>query len=110
MARRIIIFAALVVSTVWPAFGAVKHIGDFGLRPGDGSNAVLYVAAAIEYCRRNPGTHLMFAPGRYDFYPDGGVGIDNSRMNAPGEVAISIDSVADMTFDGCGAEFVFHGK
>ncbi len=110
MARRIIIFAALVVSTVWPAFGAVKHIGDFGLRPGDGSNAVPYVAAAIEYCRRNPGTHLMFAPGRYDFYPDGGVGVDNSRMNAPGEVAISIDSVADMTFDGCGAEFVFHGK
>lgn len=104
------IVGAIVALIALPSYGAVKHISDFGLYPNDSVNAVPYVAKAIEYCRNNPGTHLMFAPGRYDFYPEGGVGVNNSKMSAPGEVAITVDSITDMVFDGCGADFVFHGK
>lgn len=107
---RIIATCAVVFAMVIPASAAVKHISDFGLKPNDGTNAVPYVAKAIEYCRNNPGTHLVFAPGRYDFYPIGGIGVDNSRMGEPGEVAIAIDSVRGLTLDGCGADFVCHGK
>lgn len=107
---RWIIVNVIIYVMAFSASAGIKHMSDFGLLPDAGTNSVPYVAKAIDYCRAHPGTHLVFAPGRYDFYPMGGVGADNSRMRQPGETAIVIDSVADMVFDGCGADFVCHGK
>lgn len=108
MKFRIALISAVI--SCFTATGAVKHASDFGLIPGDGSNAVPLVTAALDYCRQNPGTHLVFAPGRYDFYPEGGVGTDNSKMNEPGDIGIAIDDISDLTLDGRGAQFIFHGK
>ncbi len=110
MNHRILTILIFILSITSVTSGAIKHISDFGLKPDDGSNAVPYISDALEFCRNNPGTHLVFAPGRYDFYPEGGVGINNSKMNQPGEIGLNIDSIKDMILDGCGAEFIFHGK
>jgi len=71
----------------------------FGLVPDTEADMVPAVRRALAACT-NAQNRLVFAPGRYDFYPDG-----------TGEVTIAFHVLdkRNLTLDGGGAEFVFHG-
>lgn len=49
-------------------------IAQFGLMPNTGENALPYVQMAIRECKTLPDVTLYFPKGRYDFFPEGGVG------------------------------------
>lgn len=84
---------------------------DFGLQPNTHINACAYVQKAINACKKNHNNKLIFFPkGRYDFYPEGGVEnkIDILQRNAT--IGFSLKKLKNVTFDGGGSEFIFHGK
>lgn len=57
---------------------------------------------------------VCFAPGEYHFYPEGAVHkeyyISNHDQYADRAVGIAIEEFHGLTFDGCGADFIFHGS
>lgn len=64
--------------------------------------------------RANDGIVLRFAPGRYDFYEEGAAVreyyISNHDQTNPKKVGIAIEEMNNLTIEGQGAEFVFHGR
>ena len=86
-------------------------IAQFGLMPNTGENALPYVQMAIRECKTLPDVTLYFPKGRYDFFPEGGVGdpaTDIFRQRS--EVGFSIQKIKNFTLDGGGSEFIFHGR
>ena len=57
---------------------------------------------------------LQFAPGRYDFHPDRAAErtyyISNHDQDNPKRVGIPLEGLKNVTLDGGGASFVFHGR
>lgn len=86
------------------------RISEFGLMPNSGIDARPFVKKAISYCRSHSGTSLRFAPGRYDFYPDGGISDREGMANRKPTSGFEIKNVKNLDIDGGGADFVFHGK
>ena len=86
---------------------------DFGAKPDNGSDTTPAVRAALSQCVKTHARKLIFAPGRYDFWPDYAedefLFITN---NDPGlrRVAFGLTATEDMEIDGGGARFVFHGN
>lgn len=86
-------------------------IAQFGLMPNTGENALPYVQMAIRECKTLPDVTLYFPKGRYDFFPEGGVGdpaTDIFRQRS--EVGFSIQKIKNFTLDGGGSEFIFHDR
>ncbi|MEI3798256.1 MULTISPECIES: right-handed parallel beta-helix repeat-containing protein [unclassified Chitinophaga] len=95
------------------------HVNSFGLAPNTFTDATTRVQQAIAACKNKPGAILEFAPGRYDFYPDSAVKkvyfISNtsSETEVPEKtktIGLFFENFKDLTIEGNGAEFVFHGK
>ncbi|WP_142686593.1 alpha-1,3-galactosidase-related protein [Chitinophaga polysaccharea] len=95
------------------------HVNSFGLAPNTFTDATTRVQQAIAACKDKPGAILEFAPGRYDFYPDSAVKkvyfISNtsSETEVPEKtktIGLFFEHFKDLTIEGNGAEFVFHGK
>lgn len=80
------------------------RVRDFGVRPDTGLDAIEGLRAAIEAIgKRNRPTVLCFERGRYDFYaPEG---CDDTIT-----VVAALRNLRSLTIDGCGAEFVAHGR
>lgn len=91
----------------------VVNVADFGLRPDSKENAVPVVIRALERCKKHPKSILRFDKGRYDFYITMGhireYFESNTTNDAPKNLAILIEKCKELTLDGNGAEFVFHG-
>ena len=89
------------------------NIADFGLRPNSKENAVPVVIQALERCKKHDRSVLHFEKGRYDFYITMGHTREyfesNTTNDAPKNLAILIDQCKNLTLEGNGAEFVFHG-
>ena len=89
------------------------NIADFGLRPNSKENAVPVVIQALERCKKHEKSVLHFDKGRYDFYITMGHTREyfesNTTNDAPKNLAILIDQCKNLTLEGNGAEFVFHG-
>lgn len=95
------------------------HVNSFGLAPNTFTDATTRVQQAIAACKDKPGAILEFAPGRYDFYPDSAVKkvyfISNtsSETEVPEKtktIGLFFENFKNLTIEGNGAEFVFHGK
>ncbi len=90
----------------------VVEVQDFGLFPDTGADATGPVREALEYCREHNSGKLVFAPGRYDFYPDKTfekymfVSNHNDGLKS---IAFLIEDMKDFEISAYGAEFVFHG-
>ncbi|MBQ8227637.1 MAG: right-handed parallel beta-helix repeat-containing protein [Clostridia bacterium] len=69
----------------------VVNASDFGLSPENDDNFYAF-ADAINYCKENPGTKLVFDKGVYKF---------------ASPYSIFIDGCENLVIDGNGAEFVF---
>lgn len=104
-----------LVSVGWSAFaGPVISVKEFGLEPNSRENAVPAVQKAIEACRKQPGSTLLFPKGRYDFWAQHAVERayfeSNTTDNNPKTLAILLDSLNDFTLDGDGSLIVMHGR
>ena len=89
------------------------NVADFRLRPNSKENAVPVVIQALERCKKHEKSVLHFEKGRYDFYITIGHTREyfesNTTNDAPKNLAILIEKCKNLTLEGNGAEFVFHG-
>jgi hypothetical protein len=91
----------------------IVNVADFGLRPNSKENAVPVVIRALERCKKHEKSVLQFNKGRYDFYITLGQAREyfesNTTNDAPKNLAILIEKFKELTLEGNGSEFVFHG-
>lgn len=96
----------------------VYDLSDYGLRPNSKKNAspiVQKVIARIQAeCKDGESVILRFAEGRYNFHEKGAAVreyyISNHDQDNPKKVGLALEDLKNLTLDGQGAEFVFHGR
>lgn len=94
----------------------VIDMAQLGVVPNEKSDCSERVNAIIDsVAEANPDKALVFqfAQGRYDFYPDNSPQreyyISNHDQVNPKSVGICIEDRKNLTIDGCGSDFIFHG-
>ena len=84
---------------------------DFGLKPDSGADAASGIRNAINAARSQGGGKLVFAPGRYDIYPESAsekyLFVSNNDEGLK-RIGIPLTDIKDLEIDGQGAQFFFH--
>lgn len=109
---------ALVFSGCRQSSTTVIDMEDFGISPDSYADYTLKVNTLIDSVMKSvpEGDNVIFkfSPGRYDFYPSDSVTreyyISNHDQVNPKYVGIALEGYNNMTLDGSGADFVFHGR
>jgi pectate lyase len=87
---------------------------DYGYRVNSRENAVPAVQKALQACRTAKKPVLYFPKGRYDFWPQycqEKIYYESNTTFIPKRICpILIDSFKNITLDGQGSQFIFHGK
>ena len=100
---RITLIAILLSFNIIDAFTQKKIlITDFGCKPDDRRNVVDPIKNALKACAAQDSSVLVFPKGRYDFWPD-----FTSQQTS---IGIEMNKLKNVTIDGEGSEFIFHGK
>ena len=109
---------SLVLSCTTLSAQKVYEISAFGLKANSSKNAspVLQKALAkikAEY-KEGEKVILRFPEGRYEFHEKGAAVreyyISNHDQTNPQKVGIALEDMKNLTLDGQGSEFVFHGR
>lgn len=109
---------SLVLSCTTLSAQKVYEISAFGLKANSSKNAspVLQKALAkikAEY-KEGEKVILRFPEGRYEFHEKGAAVreyyISNHNQTNPKKVGIALEDMKNLTLDGQGSEFVFHGR
>ena len=109
---------SLVLSCTTLSAQKVYEISAFGLKANSSKNAspVLQKALAkikAEY-KEGEKVILRFPEGRYEFHEKGAAVreyyISNHDQTNPKKVGIALEDMKNLTLDGQGSEFVFHGR
>lgn len=109
---------SLVLSCTTLSAQKVYEISTFGLKANSSKNAspVLQKALAkikAEY-KEGEKVILRFPEGRYEFHEKGAAVreyyISNHDQTNPKKVGIALEDMKNLTLDGQGSEFVFHGR
>ena len=109
---------SLVLSCTTLSAQKVYEISAFGLKANTSKNAspVLQKALAkikAEY-KEGEKVILRFPEGRYEFHEKGAAVreyyISNHDQTNPKKVGIALEDMKNLTLDGQGSEFVFHGR
>ena len=109
---------SLVLSCTTLSAQKVYEISAFGLKANSSKNAspVLQKALAkikAEY-KEDEKVILRFPEGRYEFHEKGAAVreyyISNHDQTNPKKVGIALEDMKNLTLDGQGSEFVFHGR
>lgn len=109
---------SLVLSCTTLSAQKVYEISAFGLKANSSKNAspVLQKALAkikAEY-KEGEKVILRFPEGRYEFHKKGAAVreyyISNHDQTNPKKVGIALEDMKNLTLDGQGSEFVFHGR
>lgn len=98
-----------------PMIQPILDAGSFGLRPDTHRNVMPALRKLIENLgEKNHPVTVTFAPGRYDFWPEDAfekeVWISNHADKNPKNIAFLLEKLNDITIDGRGAQFMFHGE
>lgn len=84
----------------------------YGAKSGDGSDTIPALKAALEQCRKIGSHKLVFPKGKYDFRLDRAeekyMYVSNNDEGLK-RVAFLLCNMKDLTIDGQGSEFIFHG-
>ena len=99
------LLAALLIFACFSLTGNAQErvlITDFGGNPNDGKNIVMAIRNALNSCATKESSVLVFPKGRYDFWPD--------FTAQQATIGFQIDKMKNITIDGGGSEFIFHGK
>lgn len=118
-----IILASLLFFTAVSPLEARKRsirMADYGIRPNSPSELRLSsrLDSALTVIKRTiaPGdqTTLIFEPGVYEFHPEDAAShelyISNHDQDNPKRVAMMLDEWTNLTIEGRGADFRFHGR
>ena len=109
---------SLVLSCTTLSAQKVYEISAFGLKANSSKNAspVLQKALAKIKAESKEGEKviLRFPEGRYEFHEKGAAVreyyISNHDQTNPKKVGIALEDMKNLTLDGQGSEFVFHGR
>lgn len=108
----------LLCSTASVYAQKVYDITTFGLKANSKKNASPVLQKALAKikaeCKEAENVILRFPEGRYDFYEKGAAVreyyISNHDQSNPKKVGIVLEDMQNLTLDGQGSEFVFHGR
>ena len=89
----------------------------FGVDPDTKENASLAAEKMVDFLKSREDTaHItvVFPKGRYDFYEEGSFEreyyISNHDQLNPKKVGFALEHLQNVTIDGQGSEFIFHGR
>lgn len=92
------------------------EMSKYGIRPGNKTNLSAKMQKAIQKIRKEAAGSpviLQFEEGQYHFYPKGAAQreyyISNHDQTNPKYVGIALEDFSNLTLEGNGAEFIFHG-
>ncbi len=92
-------------------------VEDYGIQPNakrDASPAIARLIKDLQAREEPKDLTLRFPKGRYDFYPDRAFTrtyyISNHDQDQPKKVAFALEGLQNITIDGQGSEFIFHGR
>ena len=96
----------------------VIPVSRYGIRPDTRADMSPRIQKMLKDLRKRTAQGeevvLQFAPGRYDFHPDRAAErtyyISNHDQDNPKRVGIPLEGLKNVTLDGGGASFVFHGR
>lgn len=118
--RKVVIFLfslLLLVSYSCNQSKGIISFDDFGVKPNTKENASLGAAKLIEHLSASTDTShvtVVFPKGRYDFFEDGSFQreyyISNHDQTNPKSVGFAFENLQNITIDGQGSEFIFHGR
>ncbi|HQD08434.1 MAG TPA: right-handed parallel beta-helix repeat-containing protein [Flavihumibacter sp.] len=90
------------------------RLADYGYIPGSRQNAVPYVQQALADAKKRQHPVLVFAPGRYDFWPqyatDKAYFESNTDVIPSRRCPVLIEQFKALTIEGNNAEWVFHDR
>lgn len=96
----------------------VFEMEQYGLVPDKKKDMSVKLQKAIDKIRKEvkPGEEyiLRFKSGRYNFYPENAAKktyyVSNHDQPNPKSIGIALENLSNMTLDGGGSQFVFHGS
>ena len=109
---------SLVLSCTTLSAQKVYEISAFGLKANSSKNASPVLQKALakikEEYKEGEKVILRFPEGRYEFHEKGAAVreyyISNHDQTNPKKVGIALEDMKNLTLDGQGSEFVFHGR
>lgn len=113
MKRFILMFFLLALLGCKTAPPLVVDVSEFGIVPGTAENTTGKLNRLIDSLASGKPLILRFQPGRYDFFPDSAWAREYFETNTydvnPKRLGVLIDRKRNVTIDGQGADFIFHG-
>ena len=117
MKKYVIATIACLLAVVGLRAEKVYEASAFGIEPGTGvdvAGLVDKMLAQVKAEAAGKPVTIRFAEGRYDFYPENAAHreyyISNHDQHKDRAVGIAIEGFHGLTIDGCGADFMFHGR
>lgn len=115
--KRLIVMSVCALLAWCVQAGRVYEASTYGVVPDTQEDMAPLVAQMLEKVKAEAAgkaVTVRFAPGRYHFYPSGSVKreyyISNHDQHAERAVGIAIEGFNGLVLDGCGADFIFHGR
>jgi hypothetical protein len=95
------------------AKGDTVYITNFGVKPDSHIDAVAKIQEALKVCKGKSNPVLVFPKGRYDFWPQRAIKKiyqeSNTTANNPKCNGMLIEQLNNVTIDGNGSSFIYHG-
>src|SRR3954464_7623533 len=97
----------------------IIDVATYGVQPNSFADATEGVRKAIEACRSQNQSVIIFPTGRYDFWPDKAIETHYYISNTSSEkevpvktqqVGLLLKNLKNITIEGNNSAFVFHGK
>lgn len=96
----------------------VYKLSAYGIKPNTGENISPLLQTLLQdiKSKKSPDEQVLleFQKGKYNFHPEGAITrkyfISNHDQDNPKIVGIELDNFKNITLDGNGAEFIFHGR
>lgn len=115
--RRLWFAAVVLMMGLCCTAQTVFDMGDFGIKPNGRGDCTAKLSKALDKIGAQTRKHdvvLKFAPGVYNFYPEGASKkkyfISNHDQSDFKKVGINVEGWSNLVIEGNGAEFLFHGR
>ena len=117
MKKHWITFCVCLLVVVGLRAEKVYDAASYGIVPNtdaDVAGLVEQMLAQVKAEAAGKAVTIRFAPGKYNFYPESAAHreyyISNHDQHKDRAVGIAIEGFTGLTLDGCGADFIFHGR